>query len=173
MDVAPPSFLLTKKNPAPAGDEDGRMRPAASTSSRYFCMASLSGAHSEYNLPRGGVVPGRRSMAQLYGRWGGNDVALVLLKNCYRSKYSAGTHNRSGNSSFPEPAGKESLWKERQPPSPESYLCSSQYAGCVSLTKWLPRPAVVVGRLLCERKYFPGDCQWRLGSAQYPWNTSG
>ncbi len=59
-----PSFFPTKKNPAPAGEEEGRMSPAARESEIYFSMASLSGTESEYNLPLGGDIPGTRSMAQ-------------------------------------------------------------------------------------------------------------
>ncbi len=59
-----PSFFPTKKNPAPAGEEEGRMSPAARESEIYFSMASLSGTESEYNLPLGGDIPGTNSMAQ-------------------------------------------------------------------------------------------------------------
>ncbi len=59
-----PSFFPTKKNPAPAGEEEGRMSPAARESEIYFSMASLSGAESEYNMPLGGDIPGTRSIAQ-------------------------------------------------------------------------------------------------------------
>ncbi len=66
--------LFTKKNPAPAGEEEGRMRSAFKDSLIYLSMASLSGPDREYKRPLGGEVPGRRSMAQSYGRWGGKDV---------------------------------------------------------------------------------------------------
>ncbi len=59
-----PSFFPTKKNPAPAGEEEGRMNPVARESEMYFSMAPLSGAESEYNLPFGGVLPGINSIAQ-------------------------------------------------------------------------------------------------------------
>ncbi len=42
-----PSFFFTKKNPAPAGEEEGRMILAARESEIYFSMASLSRAESE------------------------------------------------------------------------------------------------------------------------------
>ncbi len=41
-----PSFFSTK-NPAPLGDEEERMRPAAIDSWIYLSMASLSGAERE------------------------------------------------------------------------------------------------------------------------------
>ncbi len=59
-----PSFFSTKNNPAPAGDEEGRMILAARESEIYFTMASLSGAEREYSLPLGGDVPGNKSIAQ-------------------------------------------------------------------------------------------------------------
>lgn len=37
------SFFSTKKNPAPSGDEDGQIIPAAMESEMYFSMAPLSG----------------------------------------------------------------------------------------------------------------------------------
>lgn len=55
------SFLSTKKNPAPAGEEDNLMIPAAS---KGLSIASLSGTDREYRQPQGGVVLGWRSMAQ-------------------------------------------------------------------------------------------------------------
>lgn len=58
------SLLSTKKNPAPAGEEDGRMMPAASELLMYSSMALVSGADREKSLPLGGDEPGRRSMAQ-------------------------------------------------------------------------------------------------------------
>ncbi len=95
-----PSFFFTKKNPAPAGEEEGRMRPAFKDSLIYLSMASLSGPDREYKRPLGGEVPGRRSMAQSYGRWGGKDVARDLLKTRQRSWYSAGTPERSADSTW-------------------------------------------------------------------------
>ena len=58
------SFLPTKKKPAPAGDEEGRMIPAAKEDRMYSSMACRSGAEREYKRPLGDEVPGRRSMAQ-------------------------------------------------------------------------------------------------------------
>ena len=59
-----PSFFPTKKNPAPAGDEEERMIPAARDSLRYFSMTSVSGLDRENRRPLGGEVPDLRSMAQ-------------------------------------------------------------------------------------------------------------
>ena len=59
-----PSFLLTKKNPAPVGDKEGRMRPVARHSPMYLSMARRSGADKEKRQPLGGLVPERRSMEQ-------------------------------------------------------------------------------------------------------------
>lgn len=46
------SFLPTKKNLAPAGDDEGRIM--------YSFMASLSGPETEYKRPLGMVEPGHR-----------------------------------------------------------------------------------------------------------------
>lgn len=59
-----PFFFFTKKNPAPAGDEKRRIRPAFRDSSVYSFMASFSGLEMEYNLPLGRGAPGMRSMGQ-------------------------------------------------------------------------------------------------------------
>ena len=48
-----PSFFPTKENPAPAGDEEGRIRPAFNEDSIYSVMATLSGPEIEYSLPLG------------------------------------------------------------------------------------------------------------------------
>lgn len=68
------SFLSTKKNPAPAGDEDGRMMPAARDDEReamsQYIKSSLGGE-------------------ELGG--GGREVALALLKTSWRSREQAGT----------------------------------------------------------------------------------
>lgn len=48
------SFFSTKKKPALAGDEDGRMIPAARDSSTYFLIARVSGPEREYNPSLGG-----------------------------------------------------------------------------------------------------------------------
>ena len=58
------SFFSTKKKPAPAGDEEGRMMPAARPSLIYVSIAPLSGTDREYRRPLGGVAPGWRLMAQ-------------------------------------------------------------------------------------------------------------
>lgn len=57
-----PSFFFTKKNPAPAGDEEGRIRPDFRESSMYSFMAFFAGVEMEYNLPFGREAPGMRSM---------------------------------------------------------------------------------------------------------------
>ena len=58
------SFFPTKKNPAPAGDDDRQMIPAARDSARYFSIASLPrGRDSEKMRPRGGGG----SRLELYG----------------------------------------------------------------------------------------------------------
>lgn len=54
---------------------------------------SEKGLESEKSLPRGGVVPGSRSMAQSYGRWGGKVDMCCLLKTWVKSEYSAGTRD--------------------------------------------------------------------------------
>jgi len=91
-----PSFFPTKKKPAPAGETDGRMNPLLRASLIYPSMAALSGAEREKSLPRGGQVPGSRSIAQSYGLWGGREAALVLLKTSQRSSYSEGNRDDSG-----------------------------------------------------------------------------
>ena len=72
------------------------MRPAARLSPMYFSMASHSGADREKSRPLGGLVPTRRSIAQMYARWGGSDVARLLLKTSLRSWYCGGMEDRSG-----------------------------------------------------------------------------
>ena len=57
------SFLLTKKNPAPTGDEDGRMIPAARDSPIYSSMDSRSGQERLNRQLLGRGDPGRRSIA--------------------------------------------------------------------------------------------------------------
>ncbi len=94
------AVFFTKKNPAPAREEDGTMIWAARDSVRYFSKASRSGAEREYSLPRGGMVPGRRSILQSYGQWGGKDVARERLKTARRSRYSSGTPDKSPGSSW-------------------------------------------------------------------------
>ena len=70
-----PSLLSTKKNPTPAGDDEGRIRPTFSDVVRYSVMASFSSPEKEYRRPLG-----IRSTAQSYEWCGGRDRALVLLK---------------------------------------------------------------------------------------------
>ncbi len=60
---SPPSFFLTKKNPADAGDMDGRIKPLANSSSMYDFMA-YSGCDRGKTRPLGVCEWGCRSMAQ-------------------------------------------------------------------------------------------------------------
>ena len=89
-------ILPTKINPAPVGEEEGRMMPAARDSLRYLSIAAVSGRDSENRHPLGGVVPGWRSIAQSYGLYGGRQVARDLQKTLLRSWYSTGTLARFG-----------------------------------------------------------------------------
>ena len=74
------------------------MMPAASELLMYSSMTLVSGAEREKSLPLGGDEPGRRSMAQSYGRCGGSEVARTLLNTSFKSKYSDGTPERSESS---------------------------------------------------------------------------
>ena len=62
-----PSFSPTKKNPAPAGDEERQIMLAARDSLKYLSIASVSGLDRENRRPLGGVVLDLRSIAQSYG----------------------------------------------------------------------------------------------------------
>ncbi len=84
---SPPSLFLTKKNPADAGDVDGRMMPLAN-SSMYDFMASDSGCDRGKTRPLVGCESGYRLMAQSLEQWGGCCEALVLLKASNKSWYS-------------------------------------------------------------------------------------
>ena len=75
-----PSFLPTRKNPAPAGEYQGQFKVAFSEVSMYSFMASLSGPETEYRQPLGMVEPGIRSIAQSYGRCEGRDHCRGLAK---------------------------------------------------------------------------------------------
>ncbi len=55
---SPPSFFLTKKNPAEAGDVDGLMNPLVSSSSIYDFIDSASGWDRGKILHLGGCEPG-------------------------------------------------------------------------------------------------------------------
>lgn len=72
--------------------------PATSELLMYSSMALVSGADREKSLLLGGDEPGRRSIAQSYGRCGGSDVTRTLLNTSFKSWYSDGTPERSGNS---------------------------------------------------------------------------
>ncbi len=87
---SPPSFFLTKKNPAEASEVDGLMKPLASSSSMYCLIASDSGWANGKILPLGGVVPDINSMAQSTERWAGSWDAFFLLNASARSEYSEG-----------------------------------------------------------------------------------
>jgi len=50
------------------------MMPAAKELFMYVSMDSLSGVGREKRCPLGVDVPGCRSIAQSYGRWGSSDV---------------------------------------------------------------------------------------------------
>ena len=76
-----PSFFPTKKNPAPAGDDEGRMSPAAKLSPMYLSIARRSGAEREKRRPLGGLVPARRLIMQSYTRWGGSDVSATFTED--------------------------------------------------------------------------------------------
>ncbi len=86
----PPPFFFTKKNPADAGEVDGRMKPLANSSSMYALMASDSGWERGNTLPFVGIAPGSRSIAQSLDRCSGSCDALDLLKASERSWYSTG-----------------------------------------------------------------------------------
>lgn len=79
------SFFSTKKNPAPTGDEEGRIMPAAKESEMYVSIASRSGCEMLYKRLVGNGAPGSNSIAKSYGRWGGNDLALSLQKTSAKS----------------------------------------------------------------------------------------
>lgn len=66
------SFFSTKKKPAPAGEDDGRIMPALSDDWIYSLIAKASGAESEYSLPLAMMYQGN-------GRNHRNDVAEVKL----------------------------------------------------------------------------------------------
>lgn len=61
----------TKKNPAPTGEEEGRMSPTAKDSLMYVSMTSSSGLDRLYNF--------------LVGLCGGKKWDIFLLKTCLRS----------------------------------------------------------------------------------------
>ena len=52
-----PSFFPTKKNQAPAGEDEGQIRSAFSDAVMYSLMASLSGPEMEYRRPLGVAEP--------------------------------------------------------------------------------------------------------------------
>lgn len=66
------------------GKEERWMIPAASDSLKYVSMAFPFGPDREYRWSLGGDVPDISSMAQLYGRWGGKDLALALLNTSWK-----------------------------------------------------------------------------------------
>ena len=58
------SFLHTKKNPAPRGEEEGHMMPAASELVMYSSVVARSGREMLYRWLQRRVDPGSRSIAQ-------------------------------------------------------------------------------------------------------------
>jgi uncharacterized NAD-dependent epimerase/dehydratase family protein len=77
------------------------MNPAARESSMWVSIALVSRPDREYIHPLGGVVPGRRSFPQSYGRCGSSEVVRALLNTSRRSWYSAGMAERSRATSEP------------------------------------------------------------------------
>lgn len=59
-----PSFFPTKKNPAPTGEDEGQMKPAAKESCIYFSMVCRSEWERLYSLLVGSGALGRSSTAQ-------------------------------------------------------------------------------------------------------------
>lgn len=82
--------MLTKKNTAVAGEIEGHMKLLASSSSIQVFMASDSVCDNGKTLPSGGVLLGKRSMAQSLEWWCRSWEALVLLKTSARLSYSGG-----------------------------------------------------------------------------------
>ena len=50
------SFFSTKKNPAPAGEDEGCINPAARESPMQVSIGLVPSPDSEYSHPRDGVV---------------------------------------------------------------------------------------------------------------------
>ncbi len=75
---SPPSFFFTKKNPAEAGDVDGRMKPLASSSSMYAFMASDSGCDRGKTRPWVGV----NWVAVRWHSHSNDDEVIVRLWSC-------------------------------------------------------------------------------------------
>ena len=86
-----------KHDTSVAWNEEGQIMPAASKF-MDLSMALVSGVDKEKSRPLGGEVPGRRSTVQSYGQCGGSEVARALLNTSFKSWYSDGTPERSGNS---------------------------------------------------------------------------
>lgn len=96
-------FLVT-------GEEEGWMIPAARDSLMYVSVVSIS----EWQVAEwlvGWGAPGRRTMGQWYGRWGGSS----LLNTSPRQWYSRGTVDRSGGgvADLGESGDKEQLYSVR------------------------------------------------------------
>lgn len=79
------SFFSTKKNPAPAGDEEGQMMPAANKLLMYFSMALVSGADKE---KPGWRCAGQEVYCTVVGTVRGKEKAQALLNTSLRSMYS-------------------------------------------------------------------------------------
>ncbi len=95
-----PSFFLTKKKLANAGEVDGLINPFDSSSSIYAFMASDSGCDRGKTLPLDGLDPGIISIEQSRSRCGRSCEAFVLLKASMRSCYSEGTPGIGESSIF-------------------------------------------------------------------------
>ena len=64
------SFFPTKKNPAPAGNDDGRLIPAAKESLIYLSIALVSGADREKNrLLEGGSAREEVNSTVIWTMW--------------------------------------------------------------------------------------------------------
>ena len=59
-----PSFFPTKKNPAPAGEDEGCIKAASNEVVMRSFMAFFSGPEMEYRWPLGIVDPGSWSLWQ-------------------------------------------------------------------------------------------------------------
>lgn len=120
-----PSFLPMKKNPAPKGDVDEQIMPAA-RDSLCFSMLSLSGLDMLNKRQVGRGAPERRSIAQTYVWWDGRgrERASDLLKTMWMSWYSDGTLMKSAGW---ETTGRRADWRheDKQSLLQESTDCSS------------------------------------------------
>ncbi len=96
----PPSFFLTKKKLADAGEVDGLINPFDSSSSIYAFMPSDSGCDRGKTLPLSRLSQDPAHLAQSRSRCRGSCEALVLLKASMKSWYSEGTPGIGESSIF-------------------------------------------------------------------------